>query len=588
MDFSHGGAPYGFGPLSMGASHTTQPIETDVGGAPSHAAGSGPIGSSSVGSGPIGSVGLKTQFKTPEGRYRYMREFGHPTGKVNINAQRSTRLAFLYTAHTTHSSGVANSSTSSHPHLQSSNVTAVSTTASTPSTASIASTSPSNPSSTTATHAAALPTSTSSTSISANIGSVAVSNSADPSYDALRAKVLPPPLMPPHPLRMFVAYNIGDTLYFNDLNGNDQSPIENYRLRSAHPTCHDMIRAPYPAKSGQTGVHVLVGFSTGDVCVQDPLFKSINAHFNKEGGIVPSKVNAVKWVSQVSSVFATAHNDGSLVFWDSTRDSEHAISQASRENEKFYIINSKSTKSNPLSKWTFSTSAIKDFAFAPDSRYFAVACADGYLRVFDYEQDSMLATFRSYYGAFTCVNWSPDGRYIVTGGEDDLVSVFSFHDRALVARGEGHRSYVSKVAFDEFHCKDHSYRIGSVGQDGYLLLWDFAVESLYKTRSMSISKRDQSPPNSGSGADTSIPTRTNAHARTIVPSMEPFVSGRIASEPLTDLIFLEGCMVAACVSGQVKLFVRMNQPLVEEKHQHTSDIKESPASVQDSEVDAKS
>ena len=44
--------------------------------------------------------------------------------------------------------------------------------------------------------------------------------------------------------------------------------------------------------------------------------------------------------------------------------------------------------------------------------------------------------------------WSPDGKYAVTGGEDDLVTVWSFEHKKVVARGEGHRSYINAVAFD--------------------------------------------------------------------------------------------------------------------------------------------
>ena len=37
---------------------------------------------------------------------------------------------------------------------------------------------------------------------------------------------------------------------------------------------------------------------------------------------------------------------------------------------------------------------------------------------------------------------SMDGKYILTGGEDDLVQVWSMDDRKVVAWGEGHNSWV--------------------------------------------------------------------------------------------------------------------------------------------------
>jgi WD40 repeat protein len=47
------------------------------------------------------------------------------------------------------------------------------------------------------------------------------------------------------------------------------------------------------------------------------------------------------------------------------------------------------------------------------------------------------------------VCWSPDG-YVVIGGEDDLITVWSFVERQVVARGCGHKSCVSVISFDPF------------------------------------------------------------------------------------------------------------------------------------------
>lgn len=40
---------------------------------------------------------------------------------------------------------------------------------------------------------------------------------------------------------------------------------------------------------------------------------------------------------------------------------------------------------------------------------------------------------------------SMDGKYILTGGEDDLVQVWSMEDRKVVAWGEGHNSWVRSI-----------------------------------------------------------------------------------------------------------------------------------------------
>ena len=64
---------------------------------------------------------------------------------------------------------------------------------------------------------------------------------------------------------------------------------------------------------------------------------------------------------------------------------------------------------------------------------------DGYLRVFNYETMELVGTAKSYFGGLHCVCWSPDGRYIVVGGEDDLVHLYrgvyftkKYHQRKLI------------------------------------------------------------------------------------------------------------------------------------------------------------
>lgn len=81
--------------------------------------------------------------------------------------------------------------------------------------------------------------------------------------------------------------------------------------------------------------------------------------------------------------------------------------------------------------------------------------------------------------------WSPDGKYILTGGQDDLVSIWSLNERRIVARCPGHHSWVSCVAFDPWRCDERNYRFGSVGEDRRLLLWDFSVGMLHRPKGVS-------------------------------------------------------------------------------------------------------
>ena len=87
------------------------------------------------------------------------------------------------------------------------------------------------------------------------------------------------------------------------------------------------------------------------------------------------------------------------------------------------------------------------------------------------------------------MTWSPDGTYILTGGQDDLISIWSLPDRQLVARCQGHDSWVTALAFDPWRCDERNYRFGSVGDDCKLLLWDFSVGMLHRPRGAAARQR---------------------------------------------------------------------------------------------------
>lgn len=57
-----------------------------------------------------------------------------------------------------------------------------------------------------------------------------------------------------------------------------------------------------------------------------------------------------------------------------------------------------------------------------------------------------------------------------TGGQDDLLTIFSPWEQRVVARCQGHSSFVSAVAFDDLRCDGRTYRFGSVGEDNKLIL----------------------------------------------------------------------------------------------------------------------
>lgn len=261
-----------------------------------------------------------------------------------------------------------------------------------------------------------------------------------------------------------------------------------------------------------------------------------------------------------------AHSSGSMYLYnvENTCGTTAPHYQLLKQGENYAVHTCKSkTARNPLLRWTVGEGALNEFAFSPDGKFLACASQDGFLRVFGFDAAELHGTMKSYFGGLLCVCWSPDGRYIVAGGEDDLVTVWSFSDCRVIARGHGHKSWVSVVAFDhcttsvedgdppaefsgsdeDFHEQIHlgagrdranstqsrlskrnstdsrpvsvTYRFGSVGQDTQLCLWDLTEDILFphlplsRTRTHTNVMSATSPPATGQNT-TAVSTTSNS------------------------------------------------------------------------------
>lgn len=247
-----------------------------------------------------------------------------------------------------------------------------------------------------------------------------------------------------------------------------------------------------------------------------------------------TKVTCLKWIPGSENLFLVAHDSGNMYVYNKEHPPGVGSPQyALMKQGPGYTINSGKSKTtrNPVCKWTIGKGPLNEFAFSPDCKHLATVSQDGFLRVFDFDAQTLYGVVKSYFGGLTCVCWSPDGKYIVMGGEDDLVSAWSFHDRSLIARGVGHQSWVNVVAFDPYttHVSEGgrvddsdeeeieqngisstpcttenqeglgvtSYRFGSVGQDTMLMLWDLSEDILKPQRSR--------------GRNSKISTISNSH-----------------------------------------------------------------------------
>ncbi len=366
----------------------------------------------------------------------------------------------------------------------------------------------------------------------------------------------------------------------------------------AHALCHDINLFT----KSNTHIDIIMGFNTGDIIWYEPISQKY-ARLNKNGQITESPVQSIAWLPNKENLFVAAHMDGTLIVYDKEKEDAVFVAEEALENghangdEPKYgfrvkkSVQSRDQKVNPVAVWKVSNMKINGMAFSPDGQMLAVVCEDGTLTILDYINERVLDVYRSYYGAMLCVTWSPDGRYVLTGGQDDLVSIWSLADQSLVARCVGHESWVTDVKFDPWRCDERNYRFGSVGEDCRLLLWDFSVGMLRRPRVRnrnslltnapgrkeslttmgryrSNSSRSQPDGIDGEEKEVEVVHAVDSMANTAL--LPPVMSKAADAHPLCWLGFEESCIITSCQNGHVREWERPKDDVSEEEGRKTS------------------
>ncbi|XP_045148603.1 dystrophia myotonica WD repeat-containing protein [Echinops telfairi] len=341
-------------------------------------------------------------------------------------------------------------------------------------------------------------------------------------------------------------------------------PIDKRIYKGTQPTCHDFNQFTAATET----ISLLVGFSAGQVQYLDLIKKDTSKLFNEERLIDKTKVTYLKWLPESESLFLASHASGHLYLYNVSHPCASAPPQYSllKQGEGFAVYAAKSkAPRNPLAKWAVGEGPLNEFAFSPDGRHLACVSQDGCLRVFHFDSMLLRGLMKSYFGGLLCVCWSPDGRYVVTGGEDDLVTVWSFAEGRVVARGHGHKSWVNAVAFDPYTTRAEEERR------------DRGADKEHKRYHSlgNISRGGGDKPSGPAPRSRLDPAKVLGTALCPriheVPLLEPLVCKKIAQERLTVLLFLEDCIVTACQEGLICTWARPGKAFPDETEAQTGE-----------------
>ncbi|KIN01228.1 hypothetical protein OIDMADRAFT_145325 [Oidiodendron maius Zn] len=406
-----------------------------------------------------------------------------------------------------------------------------------------------------------------------------------------------------HPVEGYFAFaNINRAFQWLDLSSPQMADhLTKILFTKGHCLCHDINQVT----KSMSHIDLIMGFSTGEIIWFEPISQKYT-RLNKNGIINSTPVSEIRWIPGSENLFLAAHMDGSLIVYDKEKDdaafspeengqqtnghstSDDSVDQVTPKLHVDKSVHSKNQKVNPVSFWKLSNQRINAFAFSPDNRHIAVVSEDGTLRIIDYLKEQLLDIYSSYYGGFLCVCWSPDGKYVLTGGQDDLVSIWSVAESTIVARCQGHQSWVTAVCFDPWRCDDRNYRFGSVGEDCRLLLWDFNVGMLHRPKASSARNRGSISSrltNTLQRAETqnTTPSRLRSNSsisadceddhtiehpvepRATTAMLPPVMSKVIDPDPLCWLRFTEDTIITSCKSGHIRTWDRPKDVATERK-----------------------
>ena len=294
---------------------------------------------------------------------------------------------------------------------------------------------------------------------------------------------------------------------------------------------------------------MLLGFQSGVVLLYRPLQQRVVEEWNSDGLFSSSPVSSLSALpSHHPGLFWASFSDGVIASFVLSSSSSSIASPSSIPSfvekvgsaESFAMLQASSIAPLPSaigSSWRAHPAGLVSVRLSPCGSFLAgISQHDRQLLLFDLTRHRLLAAFPAYFGGHLCFCWDPTSRYLIAGGDDDLVCVYSARRGALLARLRGHRAAVTDVAVDPWSSNDVTLRFASVGKDGFFILWELAADF-----------DEQCAEQSTAPLAAPLPHH---------PNVRRLLEKPIRSQALSHLLFSARFLFISCTTGQVEVFRR--------------------------------